>query len=80
MVTVNTNGKTIAINIDIKNINICCGCIDSIPGIPPTPIEFARTPVDTENIPATAEPIIPHINGNLYFILTPNNAGSVTPK
>ena len=30
--------------------------------------------------PATAEPIIPQINGNTYFKLTPDIAGSVTPR
>ena len=74
------NGTIIATTIAIANVGIYWGKIDKIPGIPPTPIEAAIVPVETEIIAAHAEPIIPHTNGNVYFKLTPNKAGSVTPK
>ena len=51
-----------------------------MPGIPPTPIELAITPLDTEIIAAIQEPTKPQINGKPYFKFTPNKAGSVTPK
>lgn len=35
-----------------------------MPGIPPTPIELAITPLDTEIIAAIQEPTNPQINGN----------------
>ena len=70
----------IAISIAIAKLNIYLGIIDRIPGIPPTPIEAAIVPVDTEKMAAQAEPIIPQKNGNVYFKLTPNKAGSVTPR
>ena len=77
---VKTNGITIAIIIAIAKFPIYFGIIDKIPGIPPTPTEVAIVPVATENVAAIAEPIIPHTKGNIYFKLTPNKAGSVTPK
>ena len=69
-----------ATTIAIKNVSQYFGRIDKIPGNPPTPIDAAIVPVDTEIIAAKAEPVIPQTNGNVYFKLTPNNAGSVTPK
>ena len=65
---------------DIANIPIKAGLIDNIPGSPPTPIEFAITPPPTEITAAIADPVIPQKNGNPCFKLTPNIAGSVTPR
>ncbi len=54
--------------------------MDTIPGIPPTPIAFAVVDVATQTIAAMADPIIPQINGNPCFRFTPKIAGSVTPR
>lgn len=43
--------------------------------MPPTPMELALTPEDTEMTAARAEPIIPQTNGNPYFRLTPKEDG-----
>ena len=74
------NGTATATNIAIAKLIIDCGCIERIPGRPPTPIELAVLAVATEMIAAAAEPIIAQINGKLCFKFTPNIAGSVTPK
>ena len=78
--TVRMNGTATAINIQIAKLTIDCGCIERIPGRPPTPIALAVLDVATQTIAAAAEPIIPQINGKLCFKFTPNIAGSVTPK
>ena len=40
-----------------------CGCMERIPGRPPTPIAFAVLFVATQTIDAHAEPIIPQMKG-----------------
>src|SRR5699024_1584969 len=79
-ITVKINGTTIAIAIAMANLSQNPGLIDKIPGSPPTPIDDAITPVDTENRAAKADPAIAEKNGKEYFRLTPNIAGSVTPR
>ena len=56
------------------------GCMDRMPGRPPTPMEFAVEEVMTEKASAIPEPIMAQMKGKLYFRLTPNMAGSVTPR
>ena len=75
-----TIGTTIATAIHNANDPQYCGLIERIPGKPPTPIPLAVVFVNVHNIPARPEPIMPHTNGKRYFKLTPNIAGSVTPK
>ena len=54
--------------------------MERMPGRPPTPMAFAAVEVAVQMTPATAEPIMAHTNGKTYFRLTPNMAGSVTPR
>ncbi|MCR0396269.1 hypothetical protein MKA39_12335 [[Clostridium] innocuum] len=54
--------------------------MEMMPGKPPTPMLKACTPHPTDITAATAEPIMPQIKGKPYFRLTPNKAGSVTPR
>ncbi len=77
---VSTNGTTSAIPIPIKNDPQLPGKIDRNPGIPPTPMDDARTPAIVITIPAIAEPIIAKINGYRKRKFTPNIAGSVIPR
>jgi hypothetical protein len=41
---------------------------------------FAVVPVATHSIAAQADPAMAQKNGNMYLRLTPNMAGSVTPR
>ncbi|MNI79037.1 hypothetical protein D3C73_1354680 [compost metagenome] len=47
----------------MKNTPHWFGKIDRKPGIPPTPMDEARTWFTVSSIPAIAEPIIPKMNG-----------------
>ena len=77
---VRTKGTMIAVSIASRKFTQYSGKMDRMPGRPPTPMEIAVTPVPIEIIAAQAEPIMPHTSGNTYFMLTPNSAGSVTPR
>ena len=77
---VNANGTQTATAMQIANQAIDPGFIESIPGSPPTPIALAVTLIAVLIIPAIHEPVIPQMNGKTYFKLTPNIAGSVTPR
>ena len=79
-INVRVNGITIAAAIARRKSPQYSGLMDRIPGRPPTPMLSASIPNPTEIIAAQQEPIIPHTSGNTYFRLTPNNAGSVTPR
>ena len=80
MISVSVNGITTAAAMAIAYGPQLCGCMDRIPGSPPTPIAFAVQLVLTEMTAAIAEPVMPQKNGKLYFRLTPKIAGSVTPR
>src|SRR5699024_7131481 len=54
--------------------------IDKKPRNPADPSDTAMTCIKPANAAATPEPIKAQKNGNLYFRLTPNNAGSVIPN
>jgi len=54
--------------------------MDRMPGMPPTPMALAVVEVATQTTAAMADPIMPQINGKWNFRLTPNIAGSVTPR
>ena len=63
---VKINGTTIAISIAIPKANKpppSVALMAKIPGNPPTPIAFARTPIKLLNILAIPEPIIAATNG-----------------
>ena len=54
--------------------------IDKKPRKPAEPRETATTCINPAKIAAIPEPIKAQKNGNLYFKLTPNKAGSVIPS
>ena len=56
------------------------GTIDKNPKSPAEPRAAAVTCISPAKAAATPDPIKAQKNGNLYFKLTPNNAGSVIPK
>ena len=80
VMTVSTKGTAMAISMAMAKVPMDWGCMDRMPGRPPTPMEFAVEEVMTEKAPAIPEPIMAQMKGKLYFRLTPNMAGSVTPR
>lgn len=66
--------------IAIANVGMVWGCMERMPGMPPTPMAFAVVPVETQRTAAQAEPVMPQIKGKKYLRLTPKIAGSVTPR
>lgn len=78
--TVKTKGTTTTMTMHTANIAQLVGCIERMPGRPPMPTAFAVQLVATLSRPAMQEPTMPQTNGNVYLRLTPNMAGSVTPR
>ncbi len=66
--------------IPMKNAPQLLGKMDRNPGKPPTPIEGAFTAWIEIKAPAIADPIMAEIKAKRKRRLTPNNAGSVTPR
>ena len=62
------------------HIGILFGTIDKKPRKPAEPRAAAVTCIKPAKAAPTPAPIKAQKNGNLYFKLTPNNAGSVIPS